>query len=440
MLYATNDTRSAHLCLSMNILQSNYEQRVAKLGTALTTDFCPWANRWVYWLKNPFWVLLAAVIVSAACAAFINPMIYAITVLLLIVVGTGTILPWLSIRGISCELLFDVRRVRFQEPALIRLQIRNRSWFPVWGLSLIEGFSTADASHAVTDGDDGIAFGRISGRSTMEYTWAFAAAHRGIYPVHESAMVETSFPFGLFRSQRRAKVNGRLIVWPETIELDGLPDSAEQESPDDEFSDRRVGEFGDMLGVRPFRMGDSLRRVHWAQTARQQTLIVTERQAPVTSVARVWLDLSASSHPLSTRAETVEQCVRTAASICDSLHAQGCRVELQVGNDLYVGDRRSGGLERVMDALATAAVNDATDARTATEDSGRGFGVMITTEHGFVSDGIRQIVVTSAGVDHPGQTEDILTRSESSVWFRFPADALLSDLQYLWKEQAVWNR
>ena len=93
-----------------------------------------------------------------------------------------------------------------------------------------------------------------------------------------------------------------------------------------------------------------------------------------------------------------------------------------------------------MDALATAAVNDATDARTATEDSGRGFGVMITTEHGFVSDGIRQIVVTSAGVDPTGQPEDILMRSDSSVWFRFPADAPLSDLQYLWKEQAVWNR
>ena len=118
------------------------------------------------------------------------------------------------------------------------------------------------------------------------------APQRGAYPVNGRAEVETSFPFGLFRARREVRVTGKLIVWPQTVALPNLPDVAETSSVDDSFSDRRVGDLGDMLGTRLFREGDSLRRVHWAQTARQQTLIVTERQAPLTTSVRVVLDFA----------------------------------------------------------------------------------------------------------------------------------------------------
>ena len=173
---------------------------IHKFATALSTDFCPSANRWVYWLKNPFWLLVLAVAGSVICGAMLNPMIFALTALLVIVTAVGAGLPWLAIRGISCDVLFDVKRVRFGEPALVRLRIRNRSFFPVWGLSCIDGFAQAGQANAATDSDDGLAFGRIRGRATIEYTWPFVPKHRGLYPVNEAIKVETSFPFGLFLS------------------------------------------------------------------------------------------------------------------------------------------------------------------------------------------------------------------------------------------------
>jgi len=381
-------------------------QRWLKQSSAmLSTDFCPSANRWVYWLKNPFWIVVLAAVGSAACGFMVNPWIFALTGLLSLVAALGIGLPWVAMRGISCRVTFDVRRVRFGEVAMVRLRIRNRWPLPVWGLSLINGFATSTPGNVLPDGDEGIAFARVPGWSTIEYSWAFTPRQRGLYPVDGHVEVETSFPFGLFRARKTADVEGSLVVWPETVTLQNMPDAAESQLMEDSFSERRVGDFGDMLGTRPFREGDSLRRVHWAQTARQQTLIVTERQAPMTNSIRVVLDLSPQSHPIATRATTVEQCIRVAASVCDSLHRQHCRVELQIFNDLLVAGQNAAGLQRVMDALAVVSVCDADDSSLTEIKRGRAFQITITTPHGLRQERPHQIVIASRTVERTNARE-----------------------------------
>lgn len=373
---------------------------LTSVSRILSTDFCPSWNRWVYWVKNPLWVLILATVGTVLCGLFLNPWIFALTALLLVVVSVGTALPWVAIKGINCQVMFDVRRVAFGQPALVRLRIQNRWPLPVWGLSLINGFASGHISdeRQLSDGDEGIAFARVPGWSTMEYSWAFAPKQRGLYPTNGLAEVETSFPFGLFRARQRADVQGQLMAWPETTSLKGMPDAAESQVSDDTFSDRRVGDFGDVLGTRPFREGDSLRRVHWSQTARQQTLIVTERQAPLTTAVRVVLDLSESSHPIANRDQSVEQCVRVAASLCESLHGQHCRIELQTADEVFVVGNGSSGLHRAMDALATANVSAVSDksrpAGRSRQKSGGGFNILVTTGDGFCSGVEHQIVVS----------------------------------------------
>ena len=122
------------------------QRSLARIGALLSTDFCPSFNRWVYWMKNPLWVLVLAIVGSVLCGVFLNPWIFGLTALLLVVVAIGTVLPWIAMRGIDCQVLFDVRRVNFGQPALVRLRIQNRWPLPVWGLSLINGFASGHLS------------------------------------------------------------------------------------------------------------------------------------------------------------------------------------------------------------------------------------------------------------------------------------------------------
>ena len=210
-----------------------------------------------------------------------------------------------------------------------------------------------------------------------------------------------------------------------------LPDAAESQVSDDVFSDRRVGDFGDVLGTRPFREGDSLRRVHWAQTARQQSLFVTERQAPMMSSIRVVLDLSPRSHTEPSRTATVEQSIRVAASLCDSLHRQHCRVELQLGNVLLVAGERAAGLQCIMDALAVAHMDDARGTgstgitRRSLQQSE--YQIIITTADGMQPGRPRQIIVTE---EPTTDTDDIVGRA----WICSSAAEPLSQFAVAWRK------
>jgi hypothetical protein len=242
----------------------------------LSHDFCPSMNGWVYWMKHPLASIWAAATVALICGIWVNPYALLLLAALAGIAGLGVAWPWIAARGISGRVSFPQPRVRAGERALVRIEIHNRLPWPVWGLSLRRGFVRGSDAH------EGIALARVNGFSTVQLEWSFVPEHRGVYPFQEPRL-DTGFPFGLFHATAAVDVVGELIVWPRSVALDALPDAMEIHSREDRLADRRVGDCGDMIGTRPFRPGDSLRRVHWRQTARHGRLIVTERQAPADS-------------------------------------------------------------------------------------------------------------------------------------------------------------
>jgi hypothetical protein len=116
-------------------------QWLQRTNTALSHDFCPGANRWVYWLKSPLWSLLLASGISLLCGVFLKTEALFITAILLVIAAVGVALPWLAMRGIDVHLTFDARRGRVGQAVLVRLRVRNRWPWPIWGLSLMRGFA-----------------------------------------------------------------------------------------------------------------------------------------------------------------------------------------------------------------------------------------------------------------------------------------------------------
>lgn len=383
--------------------QDRWAARLSACTAVLDFDFCPWANRWVYWLKNPLWCLVLALSVSIVCGVLVNSQLWLVTGALALVLATGVGWPWLAIRGVTCELAFDQPRTRVNEPVMIRLRVTNRWPWPVWGIALERGFG----KHGGRPG--GAAFARLPGWWRGEFEWPFEPVQRGVFPLERPALV-TGFPFGVWTASRSVGVANRLIVWPRTVPLTGMPDGSEIRPSEQRLTDRRAGDFGERLGTRRFHQGDSLRRVHWVQSARHGQLIVNELQAPAISTVRVEIDVDSPVHRAAggQAAGTLEPAIEVGASICESLYRQHAVVECSLADRRFTVTDQTG-LRALLDALAHVPVSgvDPTTVRGSPCDASawNPLQLVVTTElgrarrsgDGSTSPRQRVLVVSSAG-------------------------------------------
>jgi len=258
---------------------------LGKVSGALNHDFCPWANRYVYWLKRPIgWVLLAF-LTSILLGLYVSPQAYLATGGIVSVGVIGSIWPWISMLGIRGQMGWSAARCQELETVQTTLVISNRWPWPVYGLSL-----DLDPGLAPEGTDkQRISLQKVPGFAKSVFHWSTVPQSRGEYP-KRSVDLHTAFPFGIWTSSRPIHIPEPLIVWPRSTRLIDSPTNlASQQFGTGSLSDR-VGDEGDWTGVRPYRPGDSLRQVHWAQTARRDALVVFERQASASQSVLISID------------------------------------------------------------------------------------------------------------------------------------------------------
>jgi len=308
---------------------------------AVSADLCPWARVWIDRRHRPLWALAGTLMAAVACGVFVRTDALLAAAAVAAVGGVGLVWPALTLLGIRGELHMHDARIREGEPTLVTLRLVSRLPWPAWGIG-VELDLGCSAGATVS---------RIGAWSTASYTWEVRPGCRGEYPVTPPRLV-TGFPFGLRVARREVTVGRRLLVWPSILPCTTLADAAETRPVDDIHGPLRIGDGGDMAGTRPFREGDSLRRVHWAQTARLGALVVCEREAPVTTAVRVVFDSDQSVHGCSGPQGTLEWSIRFAASICAAYHAQNARVECCFGHETIAVANGAAGMRRFLDELA----------------------------------------------------------------------------------------
>lgn len=103
-------------------------------------------------------------------------------------------------------------------------------------------------------------------------------------------------PFGLFRFKREFQFKQYITVYPPTFEINRFEAMAGV-LPGGNIANRPTPHTTpNITGLREYRPGDGLNRIHWASTARQRKLIVKEFDFDPTIDVQIFLDLNVANH------------------------------------------------------------------------------------------------------------------------------------------------
>jgi len=215
------------------------------------------------------------------------------------------------------------------EEAEVVVDIQNRRPWPRFGLTLTYDLQVNDA--LVTP--------RFEDRVRLHLPFLAPYAHvevrgrlplvrRGLHRLSGGAAVADA-PFGFFRRTQRQPGESSLLVHPAAIDVDVAPARQEMTGAVSRPVTVRVGE--EVLGSRPFAIGDPARDIHWRNSARAgrimtKSFTATEAEAPV-------LVIGVSQQVDDETALTLDDLCRVAAGVARSWGTRGTPLTLLAGSE-----------------------------------------------------------------------------------------------------------
>lgn len=151
---------------------------------------------------------------------------------------------------------------------------------------------------------------------------------RGVYQATDFEVTAMD-PLGVFAFTRRVRSTGEMVVYPTPGPPVRLPVlGAERYGWQDATSAMLRGSSVEPDGVRAYAIGDSLRHIHWRQTARTGNLTVIEFDETLSQHLVLVLDLMRGTDLGKETQTTLEYAVRLTANLAQQAVQQGAEVRL----------------------------------------------------------------------------------------------------------------
>jgi uncharacterized protein (DUF58 family) len=262
------------------------------------------ANSEVAWLFLIAYWVAAFVIASIVYAAWNNGM--NVTVRVTGMLHAAAFAPEGLAEQVAREEAFEGDRLRVE----IRLESRRRTRGPGRATGRIGVMSTT------------VAAGVVSKEGRREER-ILPPVRRG--PVMVSGWsLEAGDPLGLFRARTGGEELELALVLPRFASLKAQPLVRELEAS---VNAPRAGTGTEIFGVREYRPGDPLRRIHWRSTARRGELIVREFEPPAVQNLGIFCDPDPASDVAADQvarlaASEAWDCIRAGGRV--TLWAPGC--------------------------------------------------------------------------------------------------------------------
>ena len=262
----------------------------------------------------------------------------------------SALLAWLSLRNLEVSrAIIDWKRARPQlntpgiseeDEVQVGLTIRNRSCFPKCLLRIFENCPLEEPGKETRS----FLLAGLGGRVSAKIAYQVKCYRRGEFAFPQ-ILIEASGPFGLLSLRRKLSVPLSVVVYPTCYPLRGLPLAGLN------WGHARVphrDRDGDLFcGSREYQRGDSLKHVHWRNTARWQKLMVKEFENTASSTLMIIFDTKDFGQR---KESTLEYTLKIAASVILHCARQGRPAHLVPG-ELYVYPRADS-LRRAMEFLA----------------------------------------------------------------------------------------
>ncbi|MEO0838782.1 MAG: DUF58 domain-containing protein [Cyanobacteria bacterium J06643_5] len=306
-----------------------------------------------YWLESRFSSPAYAGLVLAGISicffgAAMNTMagwLYVISGLSFALLGYAAVLPPKSLSGLEIKRK-TIQPVTAGDDLTVELEIFNQTKKPV---SLLQ---IEDKLPFVLDKPRLHPIEIISPKNTYNWVYYQPTERRGIYR-WQNVELATAAPLGLFWSRRQRELAAMAIVYPKVLPLQSCPlvdDMGKEDSSKGQprGNPLQTATEGLTRSLRPYRMGDPLRLIHWRSSARYGDLRVRELEM-LTSGQEIIIALDNGEW----EENNFEQAVITAASMYFYALQQQMQVRLWTAATGLINRRRD-----VLEALAAIQPQD----------------------------------------------------------------------------------
>jgi uncharacterized protein (DUF58 family) len=276
----------------------------------------------------------------------------------------NTMAGWLyAISGISVGLL--IISAILPPRSLVDLKLKRRAILPVTagedllveievinpGKQAVNLLQVADILPVVLGKPVKTAIYAIASQNSHHWQYYYPTQRRGIYR-WQTIELQSGAPLGLFWCRRPRECPATAVVYPEVIKLNCCPlvdamgrDDSRQSEPSG--SPWQAATEGLVRSLRPYRVGDPIRMVHWRTSARYGELRVRELEA-ITGGKDLIIALDSAAK---WESENFEQAVIAAASLYFYAKRQEMQVKLwTAGTDVIRASSTSN--HAILEALA----------------------------------------------------------------------------------------
>jgi uncharacterized protein (DUF58 family) len=247
----------------------------------------------------------------------------------------GTILAawWFSrgsLRGLSAERRIAQVEMHEEDMVLVSLSLRKLSGGGTSQLRVLE--TCPLAAFDSKERNLKLFIPSLPADGSVAFDYTVLVDRRGLYEFPPLALTSRA-PFGFFQWKSALSLPTRALVYPEVRPLHSLDLLDRQVMP--EVTRQRSGVGYEVMGVRPYRPGDSARYIHWRSVARRGELVSKEFADEAQPGLTLVLDLFAHSYPQTDHKHTpFEWMVKAAVSIAEYAHRKGYPLHVLADGDV----------------------------------------------------------------------------------------------------------